>query len=82
MHIKASHTRMHNQRLTRIARGYRVHASEVLKRYAPDETQATPASYHISSHNFNLDIMLLYGLGVRNTSEHSLCALLQNTLSV
>ena len=36
--------------------GYRVHASEVLKRYAPDKNQATPARYLISDHNSNLDI--------------------------
>ena len=41
--------------------GYRVHADEVLKRYAPDKNQATPTQYHISDHNFNLDILRLYG---------------------
>jgi len=41
--------------------GYRVHAGAVLKRYAPDKNQATPARYHISNHNFNLDISLSYG---------------------
>jgi len=46
--------------------GYRVHAGAVLKRYAPDETQATPAWYHISGHNFNLNILLSYGSVIRN----------------
>jgi len=43
-------------------KGYFAHASAVLKCYAPDKNQATPALYHISHHNFNLDILRLYGL--------------------
>jgi hypothetical protein len=41
--------------------GYRVHAGEVLKCYAPDKNQAIPTRYHISGHNFNLDISHSYG---------------------
>jgi len=41
-------------------KGYHVHAGEVLKRYAPDKNQATPTRYHISNHNFNLDILLSF----------------------
>jgi len=40
---------------------YCVHASVVLKHYAADKNQASPARYHISVHNFNLDILLTYG---------------------
>jgi hypothetical protein len=40
--------------------GYRVHAGEVLKRYTPDKNQATPARYHISGNNYNLDISHSY----------------------
>jgi len=52
------------QRLPRVPTGYRVNAVEVLRRYTPDHSQATTASYHISDHNFNLDISLSYGLVV------------------
>jgi len=38
-------------------------------RYAPDETQATPAWYHISHHNFNLDISLSYGSVIGNAAN-------------
>jgi len=58
--------------------GYRVHAGAVLKRYTPDETQATPAGNHISSHNFNLDISLLYGSGIGNNCQHSVQRLRAN----
>jgi hypothetical protein len=37
-----------------------VHADAVLKCYTPDKNLATPVWYHISDHNFNLDILLLY----------------------
>jgi len=37
--------------------GYRVHAVEILKRYAPDKNQAATAQYNISGHNFNFDIL-------------------------
>jgi hypothetical protein len=37
------------------------HAIEVLKRYAPDKNQATITPYHITDHNFNLDVSHLYG---------------------
>ena len=56
-------------RLTEVATnplGYRVHASEGLKRYTPDFDQATLAGYHISDHNFNLDISLSYGSVIGN----------------
>jgi len=49
--------------------GYRVHAGAVLKRYAPDNNQAPPARNHISGHNFNLDISLLYGSVIRNAAN-------------
>jgi len=58
--------------------GYRVHAGEVLKRYAPDSDQATPARYHISDHNFNLDISLSYGSVIGNICQHSVQCLLAN----
>jgi len=48
---------------------YRVHAGEVLKRYAPDYHQATPARYHILDHNFNLDISLSYGSVMGNAAN-------------
>jgi len=59
-------------RLVEIAtnpQGYRVLASAVLKRYAPDSDQATPARYHISDHNFNLDISLSYGSVIGNAAN-------------
>jgi len=46
--------------------GYCVHAGEVLKRHAPDKNQTTPTQYHISDHNFNLDILRSYGSVVGN----------------
>jgi len=49
--------------------GYRVHAGAVLKRYAPDKNQATPARYHISDHNINLDISLSYGSVIGNVAD-------------
>ena len=49
--------------------GYRVHAGAVLKRYAPDSDQATPARYHISDHNFNFDISLSYGSVIGNAAN-------------
>ena len=58
--------------------GYRVHAGAVLKRYAPDETQATPARYHISDDNFNLDISLSYGSVIGNNCQHSVQRLRAN----
>jgi len=51
--------------------GYCVHAGEVFKRYTSDKNQATPARYHISDHNFNLYISLLYGSVVGNIFRHS-----------
>jgi len=59
-------------RLVEIAmnpQGYRVHAGAVLKRYAPDHNQATPARYHISDYNFNLDISLSYGSVIGNAAN-------------
>jgi hypothetical protein len=41
--------------------GYHIHAGEVLMLSAPDKTQATPAWYYISDHQFNLDILGLSG---------------------
>jgi hypothetical protein len=61
MHAKASR---HRTRMVEIAtnpKGYRVHADEVLKRYATDTNQPTLAQYHISGHNFDLDISHSYG---------------------
>jgi len=49
--------------------GYRVHAGAVLKCYAPDHNQATPARYHISDHNFKLDISLSYGSVIGNAAN-------------
>jgi hypothetical protein len=49
--------------------GYRVHACAVLLRYATDKNQPTPASYHISGHNFNLDISLSYGSVVGTAAD-------------
>jgi len=51
--------------------GYRVHASEVLKHYAPDKNPATLVRYHISGHNFNLDISHSYGSVIGNDWRHS-----------
>ena len=58
-----------SMRLVEIAtnpQGYRVHAVVVLKCYTPDKNQATTTRYHISDHNFNLDILLLYGQVIGN----------------
>jgi hypothetical protein len=41
--------------------GYRAYAGAVLMRYATDKNQPTHAQYHISGHNFNLDISHSYG---------------------
>jgi hypothetical protein len=49
--------------------GYRVHAVEVLKRYATDKNQPTLARYLISGHNFNLDISHSYGSVIGNTAD-------------
>jgi hypothetical protein len=49
--------------------GYRVPAGHVLMRYAPDKNQPTPAQYHISGHNFNLDISPSYGLSIWNVAD-------------
>ena len=49
--------------------GYRIYAGEVLKRYAPDQNQATPARYHISGHNFNWDISHSYGSVIGNAAD-------------
>jgi hypothetical protein len=66
MHAKASHSIMHMVEIAMNPQGYRVHAGEVLKCYTPDKNQATPAQYHISDHNFNMDISLLYDSVVGN----------------
>jgi hypothetical protein len=61
-------------RLVEIAthpQGYRTHVGAVLKRYAPEKNEATPTWYHISDHNFNLDISHSYGLGIRSSCRHS-----------
>jgi len=49
--------------------GYRVHASEVLLRYATDKNQPTVARYHISGHNFDLDISHSYGSVIGNIAD-------------
>jgi len=49
--------------------GYHVHACEALMRYATDKNQPTHARYHISGHNFNLDISLLYGSVIGNAAN-------------
>jgi len=51
--------------------GYRVHAVAVLKRYAPEKNQATPARYHISDHNFTLDISHSDCSVIGNNCRHS-----------
>jgi hypothetical protein len=61
--------------------GYHVHAGEILKCDATDKNQATPAWYHISDQNINLEILGLYGsligLRIRTCSEHALyCSIL------
>jgi len=38
-------------------------------RYATDKNQPTPARYHISGHNFNLDISLSYGSVIGNAAN-------------
>jgi len=57
--------------------GYRVHAGVVLKRYPPGKNQTISTQYHISDHNFNLDILLLdgsvIGTGIHTWSEHASC---------
>ena len=62
---------MHMVEIATNHEGYHVHAGMVLKRYAPDKNQATPTWYHISDHNFNLDISLSYGLVAGNIYRHS-----------
>jgi len=52
-------------------KGYRVHAAEVLKLYAPDKNQATTARYQMSDHNFNLNISLSNRSVVGNIYRHS-----------
>jgi hypothetical protein len=52
--------------------GYRVHAGEVLKGHASDNNQATPAQYHVSGNNFNLDISHSYGSVIGNDCRHSI----------
>jgi len=52
------------------SQGYRVHAGEVLKRYAPDQNQATAARYHISCYNCNFDISQSYGLVIGKDCRH------------
>jgi hypothetical protein len=44
------------------------YAVEVLKRYAPDKNQATTTQYHISDHNFNLN-MLSYSRFLEHTTD-------------
>jgi hypothetical protein len=61
MHSKASR---HRTRMVEIAtnpQGYRVHASAAFNAYATDKNQPTLARYHISGHNFNLNISHSYG---------------------
>jgi len=48
--------------------GYRVHASAVLMRYATDKNQPPPTQYHISGHNFNLDIAHSHGSVIGNAA--------------
>jgi len=62
----------HRMRMVEIAtnpNGYHVHAGAVLKHYAPDKNQATPAQYHISDHNVNLDISLSYVSVIGNAAD-------------
>jgi hypothetical protein len=69
MHAKAS---QHRTRMVEIAmhpKGYRVHASAVLMRYATDKNQPTLARYHIAGHNFNLDISHSYGSVIGNVAD-------------
>jgi hypothetical protein len=49
--------------------GHRVHAGKVLMRYTPDKNLAAPVRYHISGHNFNLDIPHLCGSVIGNVAD-------------
>jgi hypothetical protein len=69
MHARVSRHRMHMVEISTNPYDYRVHAGEVLKRYAPDKNQATPPPYHISGHNFNLDISHSYGSVIRIAAD-------------
>jgi len=40
-----------------------------LRGYVTDKNQPTPAQYHISGHNFNLDISHLYGSVIGNAAD-------------
>jgi hypothetical protein len=50
-------------------KGYRVRASAVLMRYATDNNQPTLARYHISGHNFNMDLSHSYGSVIGNVAD-------------
>jgi hypothetical protein len=41
----------------------------LLMRYATDKNQPTLAQYHISGHNFNLDISHPYGSVIKNAAD-------------
>ena len=73
MHTMASRLQMRLVEIATNPQGYRVHAGAVLKRYTPDSDQATPAWYHISDHNFNLDISLSYGSVIGNAANIVYC---------
>jgi len=60
MHAKAIQHRIRVVEIATNPKGYCVHACEVLKHCATDENQPTLARYHISGHNFNLDISHSY----------------------
>jgi hypothetical protein len=69
MHAKAS---QHITRMVEIAtnpQGCRVHAGTALRGYVTDKNQPTLARYHISGHNFNLDISLSYGSVIGNAAD-------------
>jgi len=78
MHTMASRLEMCVVEIATNPQGYRVHADAVLKRYTPDHDQSTSGRYHISDHNFNLDISLSYGSVIRNNCQHSVQRLSAN----
>jgi len=69
IHLRLTFKRMCLASFATNPNGYRVHAGAVLKCYAADKNQATPATYHISDHNFNLDISLSYGSVIGNIAD-------------
>jgi hypothetical protein len=67
--LQASQHRMCMVAIATHPKGYRIHACAVLMRYTTDKNQPTPARYHISGHNFILDITLSYGSVIGNASD-------------